>query len=294
MLLSDEELLLELDRRFKECKKMLDEQKELSRELFMANKKLMESEALKTHFISSITNEIINPFSSVLGLSRNILLLKNGDLEKARNMARLIHSEAFCLDFQFRNIFAAAKIEAGELFVESAGADIADLVNSVVDAFSHEAGKKKISISVNYDLPVAEFNTDSEKLKLLISNLLSNAIKFNTEEGSVSIKISKSGNYLFFTIEDTGIGIIEKNLEVIYDRFVRIDDRINSLNMGHGLGLSIVKSFVELLNGKIEVNSIPGKGSRFELRIPESHDITSIYKVQDENDLITERNNEIF
>jgi signal transduction histidine kinase len=294
MIISDEDLLLELDKRFKECKNMLNEQKELSGELVLANQKLMESEAMKTHFISSITNEIINPFSSILGLSRNILLVKNEDWEKARNMARLIHSEAFSLDFQFRNIFAAANIEAGELFLECAKVNLAELMNNVVDSFRHEADKKNIHISVENNLPSVSFTTDNDKLKLIISNLLSNAIKYNINNGTLIIKLQLSANDLVLSIRDTGIGINSHHKDLIFDRFKRIDDQINSVNRGHGLGLSIVKSLVELLSGSIEVHSESGLGSEFIIVIPESDNCNSLYSITDENDLNNISNNEIF
>jgi signal transduction histidine kinase len=294
MIISDEDLLLELDKRFKACKNMLSEQEELSKELVLTNKKLMESEALKTHFISSITNEIINPFSSVLGLSRSILMVKENDWEKARNMARLIHAEAFSLDFQFRNIFAAANIEAGELFLESSKISIAELGNSVVDSFRHEAEKKNIQIELDFDLSDPFFVTDSDKLKLIFSNLLSNSIKYNCDNGKISIRLESSANILVFTISDTGIGISEQNKELIFDRFKRIDDHINSINRGHGLGLSIVKSLVELLGGTIQIDSDSQTGSEFIITIPESESTTSIYNFTDESDLGNTGNNEIF
>lgn len=294
MIISDEDLLLELDKRFKECKNMLNEQKQLSRELVLANQKLMESEAMKTHFISSITNEIINPFSSILGLSRNILLVNKEDWEKARNMARLIHSEAFSLDFQFRNIFAAANIEAGELLPECSKINIEELINDVADSFRHEAEKKNIHIIIENHFPSVTFKTDSDKLKLITANLLSNAIKYNTNNGSLIIKLQLSANDLVLSIRDTGIGINNQHKELIFDRFKRIDEQINSINRGHGLGLSIVKSLVELLSGSIEVKSESGMGSEFIIRIPESDCCNSLYSINDENDLNILCNNEIF
>jgi signal transduction histidine kinase len=294
MIISDEDLLLELDKRFKTCKNMLNEQEELSKELVLTNKKLMESEALKTHFISSITNEIINPFASVLGLSRSILLVKKDDWEKAKNMARLIHAEAFSLDFQFRNIFAAANIEAGELFLESSKISISELGNSVVDSFRHEAEKKNIQIELDFNLSDPSFISDNDKLKLIFSNLLSNSIKYNCENGKISIKLESAADFLVFTIRDTGIGISEQNKELIFDRFKRIDDQINSINRGHGLGLSIVKSLVELLGGTIQIQSDSLTGSEFIITIPESESATSIYNFTDENDLSNTGNNEIF
>jgi signal transduction histidine kinase len=294
MILSDDELLHELDRRFKQCKQTLDEQKALAGELIAANKKLVESEALKSHFISSVTNEIINPFSSILGLSKSILMVKTQDWDKVKNMARLIHSEAFGLDFQLRNIFAAAKIEAGELFLESSDISVSELIVSIADSFKHEADRKNIHIEIDNKLSERTFVTDPEKLKLIFSNLLSNAIKYSLHNERIDLRLEYSGNNLVGTISDNGIGINKSNREEIYDRFKRIDDQISSLNIGQGLGLSIVKSLVELFGGSIEMKSEPGLGTEFIVRIPEADRSNNLYEFSDGNDLGSIENNEIF
>jgi signal transduction histidine kinase len=294
MILTDDELLHELDRRFKQCKQTLDEQKALAGELIAANKKLVESEALKSHFISSVTNEIINPFSSILGLSKSILMVKTQDWDKVKNMARLIHSEAFGLDFQLRNIFAAAKIEAGELFLESSEINLSELIASIADSFRHEADRKNIHIEIDNKLSERTFVTDPEKVKLIFSNLLSNAIKYSLHNERIDLRLEYSGNNLVGTISDNGIGINKSNREEIYDRFKRIDDQISSLNIGQGLGLSIVKSLVELFGGDIEMKSEPGLGTEFKVTIPEADRSNNLYEFSGGNDLGSIENNEIF
>jgi len=294
MTISDDELLKELDKRFKECKNTLNEQKELARQLVLANKKLVESEALKTHFISNIINEIINPFASILGLSRNILMVREGDWDKVKNMARLIHSEAFSLDFQFRNIFEAANIEAGEIFIETSAINISELIRNVMESFRHEAERKNITTEVQDRLASRTFFSDPAKISLIISNLLSNAIKYTSENGKVTISIDYSGKELILTVNDTGLGIDEESREEIFDRFKRLNDQINSINVGHGLGLSIIKSILELLNGTIEFKSEPGIGSEFLVKIPESESDTSIYNLSGDDSLGPDGNNEIF
>ena len=108
--LSDQELIEELQKRFAQNKVTIQELKDSTDELKTVNKKLEESESLKSHFISNITNEIINPFTSILALSRSILQVKKENWKRVISMVAMIHSEAFNLDFQLRNIFLAAKI----------------------------------------------------------------------------------------------------------------------------------------------------------------------------------------
>ncbi|MFO7842861.1 MAG: hypothetical protein R6V16_03550, partial [Bacteroidales bacterium] len=149
--LTDQELIEELRKRFDQNKKALKEVQELNDELQKVNKKLEESEALKSHFISNITNEIINPFASILALSKNILSVEKENWKKVFSMVSLIYSEAFNLDFQLRNIFVAAKIEAGEIFPEILNVDVKQLMDSVVDSFKYQSKKKKIDIQLQFE-----------------------------------------------------------------------------------------------------------------------------------------------
>ncbi len=272
--LSDEDLLKELHDRFNQKNVALDESRKLMEELKIVNKKLAESEALKSHFISNITNEIINPFTSILGLSKSISSVKEGNWDKVKAMARLIHTEAFNLDFQLRNIFAAAEIEAGETVPQILNVSIVELIQSVIDSFVPETDKKQIEMQF-YDQISPEkgkdfsFRTDPEKLQLMLSNLLDNAIKFSSAVSKIIIKAWLVEETLFISVRDYGIGISKENQKVIFDRFKRLDSGINSLNRGHGLGLSINKAFLDLLNGTIEVTSQRKQGAKFTISIPE-------------------------
>ena len=194
--LNDQELINELVKRFDETKKALSEVQKLNEELKEVNKKLEESESMKSHFISNITNEIINPFASILALSKNILSVEKENWKKVITMVSHIYTEAFHLDFQFRNIFAAAKLEAGEVVPEILNVDVSSLVESIIESFSHLAKKKFIGIELKNDLKeekskIVLFKTDPEKLRLIISNLLSNAINFSFEKSRIIIKIWK-------------------------------------------------------------------------------------------------------
>jgi signal transduction histidine kinase len=274
--LTDDELFEELRKRIKVNKESLQELQELNKELQIVNKKLEESESLKSHFISNITNEIINPFTSIIGLARHILSVNKEDWKTVISMVALIHSEAFTLDFQLRNIFVAAKIEAGEIYPEILNVDIKTMINNLLESFRLEAKKKKLSLDMDIQKELVEsnetfyFKTDPEKLKLVLSNLLSNAIKFSFEGQKINIRIWKTKDMLHISVQDFGTGITEENQKKIFDRFKRLDTGINSLNRGHGLGLSINKAILDLFNGTIDIQSKLGEGSIFTISIPES------------------------
>jgi signal transduction histidine kinase len=272
---TDQELIDELQKRFEENSKTIQELKDLTEELKVVNKKLEESEALKSHFISNITNEIINPFTSILGLSRNILAVKKENWKKVISMVALIHSEAFNLDFQLRNIFLAAKIEAGEIYPEILNVDLKNLVKSIIDSFRIESKKKNITMDFQFDIKPEKgniffFKTDPEKIKSAIANLISNAIKFSYDDNKIIIRLYKTSNIIHVMVQDYGTGISEANQKIIFDRFKRLDSGINSLNRGHGLGLSINKAVIDLLQGKIDIKSEINKGAIFTLSIPEA------------------------
>jgi len=273
--LTDKELIDELKKRFLQNKEALEEVQDLNAKLKKVNRKLEDSESLKGHFISNITNEIINPFASILALSKNILSVKKENWKKVFSMVSLIYSEAFNLDFQLRNIFVAAKLEAGEIFPEILNVDVKHLTESVVESFKYETKKKKIKIDFQFNIKEEEnkiyfFKTDPEKLKLIISNLLSNAIKFSSDNSDIVIKVGIDKNDLVVSVKDFGTGINLENQKIIFDRFKRVDSGINSIHRGHGLGLSINKALLDLLTGKIDVKSEVGKGTNFTISIPES------------------------
>ncbi len=272
--LTDQELLEELKKRFDGNLKTIQELRVLTEELKEVNKKLEESEALKSHFISNITNEIINPFTSILGLSKTILAVKKEDWKKVISMVSMIHSEAFNLDFQLRNIFVAAKIEAGEVVPEILNVELKPMIKNVIDSFRIEGKKKNLKFEYSFECQPNDgskfnFKTDPEKVKLIMANLLSNAIKFSYENGIIEVRIWNEGTMAKFMVRDYGTGISESNQQIIFDRFKRLDSGINSLNRGHGLGLSINKALIDLLDGKIEINSEVNQGASFLMSLPE-------------------------
>jgi len=296
--LSDRQLLRELRLRLEERKKLDDELKELSKDFQGVTKKLKESEALKSHFISNISNEIVNPFTSILGLSKAILSVEKNDWKKVVSMVALIHSEAFNLDFQLRNIFVAAKIEAGEIAPNITKVNIRSLVQTVIDSFNIISRKMGIDIETQFNIEHGfgknfYFKTDSEKLKLVLSNLINNALKYSYKDSKVIVKLWVDDDILSASVQDFGTGISEKNQKIIFERFKRLDSGINSINRGHGLGLSITKALLDVLEGSIEIQSQKGEGSIFTVTLPEAKNIIEGFSGEG-NDIFFDEGDEIF
>jgi signal transduction histidine kinase len=269
----------ELQNELEICRKQISqlkmENEDLIESLFKVNEKLRDSEQLKGHFISNITNEIVNPFSSVLALAQNIIQLKDGDILQAHRMAELIFMEAFHLDFQLKNIFAAALIEAGKETVKRTHFDIPEICKQLELYFDSLLKKKNIRLFIKFqnfmsqDEPIS-FKTDKDKVDLILKNLISNSIKFSPDHSIIELWITRNKEQLSVEVSDHGKGINENDCKIIFDRFKQIDERINSINTGHGLGLSIVQSYAEMLGGQVILDENSDGGLRIKVSIPES------------------------
>ncbi len=303
--LTDIELIEEIRKRVEEKDKALHDLRVITRKLEDVNGKLQESEALKSNFLSNIRNEMINPLTSILLMSDNIASVKGGaGCEECASMGGVIYAEAFNLDFQLRNIFAAAEIEAGEAFPAISNVDAHKLMLGVIDSYRHVANQKKVTFCVDWAIeytplnpPVSGgesrglngeerfFKTDPEKLRIIVSNLLSNAVKYSHEGSGVMVKAWRHEGRFNILVEDSGIGIDESDHQVIFERFRQLERGTTKSYLGQGLGLSVTKALVELLNGSISVASMKDKGSIFTVFIPEA-------KPEGEVDVFSEEGNE--
>lgn len=272
--LSDSVLLEELKRRLIENKKALHDLRVLTKKLEHLNRKLQESEAMKSNFLSNIRNEINNPLTSIMGLSEQILT-GAVEVDMAGSMAHMIYTEAFNLDFQLRNIFMAAELESGEAAVNVSNVEVATFVRNLIDSFRNQADGKKLTVEFLCECPEKSgeefyFKTDAEKLQLVLSNLLANAIEFSLKGKKVLMSAREKDGRLNVAVRDEGIGISAEKQKQIFDRFRQLETGTRKAHKGHGLGLSITKALIELLDGSMELSSVAGKGCTFTISVPES------------------------
>jgi signal transduction histidine kinase len=262
----DEALLNELRARLEENRIAVANMRTMTQNLEALNEKLRQSETLKSDFLSNIRNEINNPLMSIMGLAKQVVDGK-ADEETARSMAGTIYHEAFDLDFQLRNIFAAAELEAGEAAISVAQVDVASMVRGLIAAFGHKAMEKKVTVL--FEPAEVSFKTDPDKLQKVLANLLANAIEFNREGKRVTIKTWHDAGVLNIAIIDEGVGIPEADRKKVFDRFVQLDQGIRKRHKGHGLGLSITKALVEMLDGTVTLSGVEGQGSVFTVSLAE-------------------------
>ncbi|MCB0495885.1 MAG: HAMP domain-containing histidine kinase [Cyclobacteriaceae bacterium] len=265
--LTEQQIIEALSERFDQNKQAIEEQERLMEQLEQVNKKLMESESVKSQFLSNIRNEINNPLSSILGLADK-LSHKPGDKEQVMYTSALIHQEAFSLDFQLRNIFTAAELEAGELQPSFGKVNVYSLVEGVIKKFDHLITKKGLSVEFKCTENL-EFVTDAGMLSSIIRNLVSNGIEFNKDGGKLILEVSvEGGKKLKINVIDTGIGMNESDYNIIFDRFVQLETGVTKSHSGHGLGLTVTKAQVELMQGSVSVECIIGEGCSIGVSIP--------------------------
>lgn len=243
----------------------------MNKKLISLNEQLMHSEQLKSRFIANMRNEINNPLGSILGLAGEIMRPVH-PAERCRRLAGMIKAEAVQLDFQIRNIFCAAELEAGDAQPAITQVDIGSLLRDAIDSLASAAESKPVIVSLQGppETDPLLFPTDGGKLHLMVVNLLANAIEFSHPGGSVEVHAGAGNETLRITVKDHGIGIRDSDKAVIFERFRQLDDDTARQHRGQGLGLAVVKTLVEFMNGWIAVESEAGVGSSFTISIPKA------------------------
>lgn len=255
--LSDEALLDEVRRRMSLSEKTIHEQQDMLQEMQRLNARLEQSEALKSHFISNIKNEINNPVASILALTQNIVDKQSSlPADVLRNL-KLIYNEAHALDFQMANIMTAAEIEAGQVTPQWVEVGVSKVLEQVIQSFETVREKKGVPVRVTGDASV-QFVTDGRYFRIILANLVSNAIKFTPGSDAVVVNLRATAEQLVISVTNAG-GIKQDDIARIFDRFTQLDTGTVKKYQGHGLGLSVIKSLVELLDGSIAVTTqVPG------------------------------------
>lgn len=238
-------------------------------ELARAEHEANEANRAKSEFLANMSHEIRTPMQSIMGMSE---VLADTKLTKSQEQCTTIINKACnnLLDI-VNDILDLSKIEAGHLELEEKPFSPSQLKIETLKLFENSAEKKgiKLDCRIKGDVPESVLG-DASRIRQVIVNLIGNAIKF-TEEGSVILELealNDKGKRLRFTVIDTGAGIEESKLEHIFKPFSQVDSSFTRKHSGTGLGLTISKSIAQLLGGTLEVESTPGKGSRFYLDIP--------------------------
>jgi signal transduction histidine kinase len=233
-----------------------------------AKEKAEESDRLKSAFLANMSHEIRTPMNGILGFAE---LLKEPELtgEEQHKYIEIIEKSGARMLTIIHDIIDISKIESGQMDICLLTININTKIDYLYHFFLPEVQAKRTKLELKTEVPekAAIINTDSEKINSILTNLIKNAIKF-TSTGTIVFGYRKKADYLKFFVKDTGMGIDKDRQEAIFERFIQADIYDKQAYQGAGLGLSISKAYVEMLGGKIWVESEPGQGSSFYFTIP--------------------------
>jgi PAS domain S-box-containing protein len=237
-------------------------------ELIEAKEKAEESDKLKTAFLQNMSHEIRTPLNGIIGFSR---LLEDEDItkEEIKEYTGVIQNSGIRLIEIVNNVLDISKIETGQVKINNKSFSVNSIITNLNSFFSPIASAKELKLNAHTFLDDANciVNLDDAKLHQILTNLINNSIKF-TNTGSIDFGYEIVGNEIQFYVKDTGSGISAEDQEKIFERFTQANSAITRGYEGAGLGLAICRGLVELMGGRLWVESEAGKGSTFFFNLP--------------------------
>jgi len=276
----------ELMQNLEELRRREEESRQLNQELGDTNRgvvalyaeldgraeQLRQASELKTRFLSNMSHEFRTPLNSVLALSRLLLDRIDGDLtpEQERQVGYIRRSAESLLEL-VNDMLDLAKVEAGKAEIKPVRFAVTSLFGALRGALKPLLTSTAVELLFEAPKDLPPLYTDEAKVAQILRNLISNALKF-TEEGEVRVtsRTSDNGASVVFSVRDTGIGIASEHHERIFEEFSQVDTKLQRKVKGTGLGLPLSRSLARLLGGDLTVESEPGQGSVFSLKIPVS------------------------
>lgn len=226
------------------------------------------ADRIKSAFLATMSHELRTPLNSIIGFTGILMQERPGPLnieqKKQLGMAQNSARHLLCI---INDVLDISKIEAGQLKMNLQPFNLPDLINKVVETNKPFADKKNLKVTVSISPNINDIRSDNLRVQQILLNIVNNAIKF-TESGTISIKCFLNDNFVKIQISDTGIGIELDKLELLFKPFMQVDTGLTRKHEGTGLGLSICKKLVEMLHGKVEVESEYGYGSTFTVSLP--------------------------
>ena len=253
----------------RENKRLVDDLQLSNKLLFEANRQLRAATEAKSAFLAHMSHELRTPLNAIIGFSDLLIGGIGGKINnKQRQCLEDILSSGEHLLSLINDILDLSKVEAGKMDIRPENLKLADVVHDAVTTVKPmlDDSRHEMAISIAEDLPPVY--GDRNRLKQILLNLLSNAIKFTPDGGKLYLETNKKGNFCQVSMVDNGIGIRKEDQTSIFEPFTQLDTQPGERKQGTGLGLALTKQLVELLGGKIWVESEYGKGSRFSFTIP--------------------------
>lgn len=241
------------------------ERLQYEKELMEARQDAERANEFKSKFIANVSHDLRTPLNGILGFAN---LLATADLdEKHAEYAHNIHASGTYLVGLIDDLLDLASIENGTMSVVLEDIRIDTVLEAIKPEIKMMAQAKGLFFECTVLGDLVPVSLDQKRLRQVLINLLNNAVKY-TRKGMVHLHVEQSSQRLVFSVADTGLGIAPEDQGRIFDRFTRLNSGQESQNSGTGIGLAITRELVELMGGEIEVESVPGKGSRFRVELP--------------------------
>lgn len=240
-----------------------------TKELIGANEELARLNQIKSDFVSTVSHELRTPLTSIQGY---VSIICDGDAgpvtKEQKEFLEIVREESRRLTRLISDILDISKIEAGKMKIVLNDFNFADFMDSYRKEIKGMASPKNIKVEITLPARLPNVKADPDKIKQIFNNLISNAIKFSGKNTTLKIAIKDNPDSIQVDISDQGIGIAEKDLEDIFEKFQQVDSKMTRKAGGTGLGLPITRHLVETHGGKIWVKSKAGKGSTFSFSLP--------------------------
>jgi PAS domain S-box-containing protein len=244
---------------------------ERTAELNRTNTELEHANRIKDEFLANMSHELRTPLTSILGLSESLREQRRGVLNDHQDKSlTIIESSGRHLLELINDILDLSKIEAGKFDYYPQPIAVDDICRSSLAFVKSQAAKKSITITYLRDNSISKILADPRRLKQILVNLLSNAVKFTLEHGEVILEVDADleQDLIKLSVIDNGIGIADYDLRRLFQPFVQVNSGLNRPHEGTGLGLALVQKLTDLHGGSVQVESKPGKGSRFTVNLP--------------------------
>jgi len=254
---------------YHDLKALSEQYKQRGSEISQKNRQLEQANRLKTEFLANMSHELRTPLNAIIGFSevlKDELLGKLND-EQADYMNEIFGSANHLLSL-INDILDLSKIEAGKMELYLGPVNVSELLQNALSVVKEKAHNHHISLALDVGDDIGLMQVDGRKLKQIVYNLLSNAVKFTPDGGQVAVEARHVEGNLLVKVTDTGIGIAQDNVDLLFRPFEQLDGSLARQFEGTGLGLAMVKRLVELHGGEVSVSSQEGKGSCFQFAIP--------------------------
>jgi signal transduction histidine kinase len=219
-------------------------------------------------FLANVTHELKTPLAVMQAAGENLADGRVTDTSRIKNYGSHIYDEAVRLREMIEKLLDVAKANAGQSLIEPKPLDLVEQLQAYVDEHQTHIHKKDFTLETSFQDNLPLVMVDPNSFNTILSNLVENAIKYSTDHKFIGIRLVSDGDDVILKVKDHGVGMSQKVISQIFEKFFRAEDTLTAKTKGHGLGLSIVKNLVELNGGKITVDSQPGEGSTFSVRFP--------------------------